>query len=281
MDQEDATMTSTPDAPREPEQEPQSDPESPTPPAAEPPYTPPGGTERPQPQYGQPQPGRPQSDQPQPGQPEPGKPQPGHYPPPPPPPPGQTPYDQPSYGQPPYGQPAYGQPPYGQEQYGQPQPGQPQYGYGYGQGQPYGMPGTALPIGMPPFAGWWERVAAFLLDNGIAIIGGGVGGSGINRGTEIAFDIIGLAGLIWAIYNAVIAGRTGQSFGKRTVGIRLARFVDGQPVGGGYGFLRLFLNWLFFVLCFLPGILNYLWPLWDAKHQTWSDKIAKSVVVKA
>ena len=267
-------MTSTPDEPREPEQNQQSEPDSSTRPAAEPPYTPPGGAEQPLPQYGQAQPGQPQPGQPHPGQPgQPG--QTGQYPPPPPP-PGQTPYDQP-----PYGQPGYGQPPYGQQQYGQPHPDQPQYGYGYGQGQPYGMPGTALPIGMPPFAGWWERVAAFLLDNGIAIVGWSVEGSDISSATNIAFYVIGVAGLIWAIYNAVLAGRTGQSFGKRTVGIRLARFVDGQPVGGGYGFLRLFLNWLFSVLCFVPGILNYLWPLWDAKHQTWSDKIAKSVVVKA
>lgn len=256
-------MTSTPDAPREPEQEPQSEPESATPPGSEPPYAPPGGSEQPLPQYGQPQPGQPQYGQPQPGQ--------GQYPPPPPPPPGQAPYDQPPYGQ----------PQYGQQQYGQQQYGQPPYGYGYGQGQPYGMPGATLPIGMPPFAGWWERVAAFLLDNGIAIIGWSVGGSDINTGTEIVFDVIGVAGLVWAIYNSILAGRTGQSFGKRTVGIRLARFIDGQPVGGGYGFLRLFLNWLFSILCFVPGVLNYLWPLWDAKHQTWSDKIAKSVVVKA
>lgn len=186
---------------------------------------------------------------------------------------GQTPYDQPPYGQQP---PQYGQPQYGQGQYGQ----QPQYGYGYGQ-QPYGAPGATLPIGMPPFAGWWDRVAAFLLDNGIAIIGGSFDSANINAGANVAFGIVSLIGLVWAIYNAVQAGRTGQSFGKRTVGIRLARFVDGMPVGGGLGFLRLFFNWLFSVLCFIPGLLNYLWPLWDAKHQTWSDKIARSVVVKA
>src|SRR5215472_13062554 len=150
-------------------------------------------------------------------------------------PPGQPPYGQPQYGQPQYGQPQYGQPQYGQPQYGQQQYGQPQYGYG--QGQPYGAPGVGLPIGMPPFAGWWERVAAFLLDNGIAIVGGSIGGSDINNATDIVFDVIGLAGLIWAVYNAVLAGRTGQSFGKRTVGIRLARFVDGQPIGGGLGFV--------------------------------------------
>jgi uncharacterized RDD family membrane protein YckC len=265
-------MTDTPEAPREPEQA-QTEPE----PAPQSPFAP--GS------YGQPHDAQEQQAQ-SPYQQQPHQEQQQHspyqQPPPPPPPPGpgpgqygQTPYDQPAYGQQP--PPQYGQSPYGQSQYGQ----QSQYGYGYGQQQPYGAPGATLPIGMPPFAGWWDRVAAFLLDNGIAIIGGSFDSANINSGANVAFGIVSLIGLVWAIYNAVQAGRTGQSFGKRTVGIRLARFTDGMPVGGGLGFLRLFFNWLFSVLCFIPGLLNYLWPLWDAKHQTWSDKIARSVVVKA
>jgi uncharacterized RDD family membrane protein YckC len=142
------------------------------------------------------------------------------------------------------------------------------------------MPGTGLPVGMPPFAGWWQRVGAFLLDNGILIAAGGLTGSNTSTAADIVFGVLWAVGLYWAIYNAVIAGRIGQSFGKRTAGIRLARLVDGQPVGAGLGFLRWFLNGLFWALCIIPGVLNFLWPLWDKKHQTWSDKIARSVVVK-
>ena len=53
---------------------------------------------------------------------------------------------------------------------------------------------------------------------------------------------------------------------------------DNQSLG--YGLLRLFMNVVFWVVCLIPGLLNYLWPLWDPKSQTWSDKIASSVVVK-
>ncbi len=161
---------------------------------------------------------------------------------------------------------AYGQQPYGQQPYGQ---------------QPYGYPAGALPAGMPPLARWWDRVVAFVLDNGLAVVCGWVTGATRSDTVDIVFGIIGLVGIVWAVYNAVQAGRTGQSYGKRMAGIRLARLVDGQPVGGGYGFLRLFLNWILWVACVLPGVLNLLWPLWDARNQTWSDKIAKSVVVKA
>jgi uncharacterized RDD family membrane protein YckC len=74
--------------------------------------------------------------------------------------------------------------------------------------------------------------------------------------------------VFWAVYNAIQAGRTGQSYGKRIAGLRLARLADGRPIGAGLGFLRLFLDWLFWVACVLPGVLNLLWPLWDARNQT-------------
>lgn len=168
-----------------------------------------------------------------------------------------------------YGQPQYGQPPYDQPQYGQPQ-----------YGQPYGYPPSDVPPGMPPLADWGQRATAFLLDNGVAIVAGWIAGGERSTSIEVIFGLIGLAGAVWAIANAVRAGRTGQSYGKRVMGIRLARLADGHPVGGGLGFLRLFLNWILWVACVIPGVLNLLWPLWDRKNQTWSDKIAKSVVVK-
>jgi uncharacterized RDD family membrane protein YckC len=199
----------------------------------------------------------------------------------------QAPYQQaPPYQQQPYQQqPQYQQYPAGpsagqqQTQYGsagpyQAAPPPPQYG------QPYGYPGGGLPTGMPPLADWSQRAAAFILDNGLAIVGGWVAGGNVNDATDVVFGILGFVGVVWAIVNAIRAGRHGQSYGKRVMGIRLARLADGQPIGGGLGFLRLFLNWLLWVLCVVPGVLNLLWPLWDRKNQTWSDKLAKSVVVK-
>ena len=218
-------------------------------------------------------------------------------------------YDQPpGYGQPPtaqqipqgaptgqpYGQPGYGQqaPGYGQQaqqgQQGQQQPyGQPGYGYpppppapGYGN-DPYG---TGQPPGMPPYAGWGQRVGAWLIDNIVAVIGISLTEAAYydwGNGTRAIGWVVLVLGVVWSLYNAYLAGQTGQSTGKRTAGIRLARYADGQPIGAAFGLLRLFLNVVFWVICFIPGVLNYLWPLWDQKSQTWSDKIASSVVVRA
>ena len=193
-------------------------------------------------------------------------------------------YDQQQYVQQvpqgsPYGQP-YPQQAYGQQQqpgYGNyPPPPSPQYGNAqYGVGQPPGM---------PPYASWGQRAGAWLIDNLVAAIGISLTEAAYydwGNGARTAAWVIALIGVVWSVYNAYLAGQTGQSTGKRTVGIRLARYADGQVVGPAFALLRLFMNVVFWAVCFIPGLLNYLWPLWDQKSQTWSDKIATSVVVRA
>jgi uncharacterized RDD family membrane protein YckC len=178
-----------------------------------------------------------------------------------------------------------GQQPYGQ---GGAQPGgRPGYGYpppppGY---ETYGAPQSAGQVpGMPPYARWSQRAGAWLLDNVVAVIGIWLLEASYydwGTGMRILCWIITVVGVVWAVYNAYLAGQTGQSNGKRLAGIRLARFADGQVVGPAFGVLRLFMNVVFWAICVIPGLLNYLWPLWDRKSQTWSDKIASSVVVQA
>jgi hypothetical protein len=53
--------------------------------------------------------------------------------------------------------------------------------------------------------------------------------------------------------------------------------ATGQPVGGGLGIGRYFLH----IVDSIPCYIGYLWPLWDAKKQTFADKLVKTLVVKA
>jgi uncharacterized RDD family membrane protein YckC len=206
--------------------------------------------------------------------PPPGTPGPGTPPPPPPnyppaPPPNYPPAPPPDYGQPPpgYGQappPGYGQPPPG---YGQaPPPGYGQYG------QP--APGYGYPTG-PTFsyASWGQRVGSACIDYIVPSIV-----ASLFRPVSIAlYLILSLAALAWALYNAYQSGATGQSLGKKMLGIRLVRSADGQNIGGGLAIGRYFLH----ILDALPCLIGYLWPLWDAKKQTFADKIVGSVVIGA
>ena len=70
-------------------------------------------------------------------------------------------------------------------------------------------------------------------------------------------------------------GPTGQTLGKRALGIRVIDFQAGGPIGYGRAVVRYLvktlLSWIL--------LLGYLWMLWDREKQTWHDKAANSVVV--
>ncbi len=190
------------------------------------------------------------------------------------------------YGQQP-GQPPQG-PPQGQPGYGYPQQapqGVPPQGYGYPQqpGQPYGggypqQPGHG---GMPELAHWGLRAGGLIIDGLVVgvpyLVLGGIGGAmGDSAGAVFALlgfvALIGLA--IWQLYQE---GTTGQTIGKKAVGIRLLREADGRPLGFGMAFVRRLAHFLDSIACYI----GWLWPLWDEKKQTFADKVCSSVVVKA
>lgn len=215
---------------------------------------------------------------------------------------------QPNYGQQPpqYGQPQYGQPQqpqYGQQppQYGQPQYGQPQYGQPQYAGA-FGAPGGQYP-GAGNYASWGSRVLAYILDalvslpgTIIMIIGYVVlfssaetstdsygyttvddvdsGGAGLGIGLIFLGAVVGLAIAVWNL--GFRQGKTGQSLGKKWLNIKVVNEASGQPLGVGGAILRWILLAVLGGLCFL----DFLWPLWDQKKQTWHDMIIKSVVLK-
>ncbi|HTW20307.1 MAG TPA: RDD family protein [Mycobacteriales bacterium] len=183
---------------------------------------------------------------------DPGQPPSEGTPPPPPPPDYGTP--PPAYGTPP---PEYSAPP---PQYGAP----PAYGGGGNYEQPVGYSG-------PPLASWIQRVGGFLIDFLIVFIPSAI--LGIATGSRVVDNIVGLViGIVIAYMN----GATGQSPGKRLVGLKLIKAQDGQLLGGGMGIVR----WICHILDSLACLIGWFWPLWDSKRQTFADKIVGTVVVK-
>jgi uncharacterized RDD family membrane protein YckC len=89
----------------------------------------------------------------------------------------------------------------------------------------------------------------------------------------LIFSILALAVVI---YNRWIqAGKTGQSWGKKVLGIRLVSEQTGQPIGAGMAFLRDICHFVDGIICYI----GFLFPLWDAKKQTLADKIMNTIVV--
>ncbi|CAB4589143.1 MAG: RDD family protein [Actinomycetes bacterium] len=73
-------------------------------------------------------------------------------------------------------------------------------------------------------------------------------------------------------------GRTGQTWGRRIVGVKVVRTRTGEAPGIGRALGRtLFANVISAQVCYL----GYLWMLWDGQKQTWHDKVCDTHVVKA
>ena len=125
------------------------------------------------------------------------------------------------------------------------------------------------------YANWGQRVAAYLIDYLPIIVLELIGVIAHN----VAFSLLVLlASIGWWIYNRCIqAGRTGQSLGKKTLRLRLLSEKTGEPIGAGMAFVRDICHILDSLACYI----GWLFPIWDAKRQTFADKIVRTVVIPA
>jgi len=132
-------------------------------------------------------------------------------------------------------------------------------------------PPTYAGKGSGPRAGWWRRFGAAFLD-GIII---GV----VNLVfTQIADRNVGslVSIVVGVAYFAYFeGGPTGQTLGKKALGIRVIDANAGGPIGYGRAVIRYFGRWI----STIPILLGYFWMLWDGERQTWHDKFATAYVV--
>ncbi len=82
-------------------------------------------------------------------------------------------------------------------------------------------------------------------------------------------------------YGTLLCGsRRGQTLGMMAVGVRAVDAATGAPIGYGRAFWRALFEYILALACFLPWVLDMLFPLWDPKKQTLHDKVARSVVIE-
>ena len=110
-------------------------------------------------------------------------------------------------------------------------------------------------------------------------VGGGADSTGeVDEGAAGILVLLYVLGFIalWAYYVLLEGGPTGQTIGKKAVGIRVVSMQTGGPIGYGKAFIRTLIR------TFISGnicLLGFLWMLWDKEKQTWHDKLSDSVVV--
>jgi uncharacterized RDD family membrane protein YckC len=163
---------------------------------------------------------------------------------------------------------------------------------------------VASPPPMAPFAGWWRRVGAALVDvvlinipaalASIAVFGG-VAGLGDDEAGFFA-AILGillylfLLALVAILYAPLLmrrpGERNGQTWGKQLYGIRVVR-ENGVPMDFTWSAVReplvkgLGLGFASTIIPLIPYVLDALWPLWDDEKRAVHDMVVGTRVVKA
>lgn len=141
------------------------------------------------------------------------------------------------------------------------------------------------------YASWGRRVGAYLLDTlvlllpFVAIIAVALAAGDPDDDDDSSWAVVGFAYLasivVPFLYFALMHGReSGQTLGKKWVGIRVVDDTRGGSIGYGRAFGRYAITFVF-SLFIIPVLLDYLWPLWDRKNQALHDKVVSSVVVRA
>ena len=153
-----------------------------------------------------------------------------------------------------------------------------------------------------PYAGWWSRVGATVVDGLIISIPAAIPAA-VLLGSLDADDGWEVGGLILAslAYLAVLAvalilyapllmrrpgEHNGQTWGKQLFGIRVVR-TNGVPMDFVWSGLREVVVKLLSVgiastfIPLLPWLLDVLWPLWDDEHRAIHDMVVGTRVVDA
>ena len=128
---------------------------------------------------------------------------------------------------------------------------------------------TSGPSG--PRASFGRRLVALIVDGALLTVPYGILLVVVERPAAA-----GLSFVVDLVYFSYFEGSaSGQTIGKRALGIRVIDFSSGGPIGFGRGILRYVARILSYVVC----LLGYFWMLWDKEKQCWHDKIATTVVV--
>ena len=122
-----------------------------------------------------------------------------------------------------------------------------------------------------PRASFGRRFVALIVDSILVAIVTGIAQAIVGR----SFGWIFAIAIAIAYYGYLEGSASGQTVGKKALGIRVYDLRDGGPIGTSRAILRYFAR----ILSTIPLLLGYFWMLWDSEKQTWHDKLAGSVVV--
>lgn len=150
------------------------------------------------------------------------------------------------------------------------------------------------------YAGFASRFVAFAIDLALVLVTAGVinwvmiatlGLVGIDLRTPLSegsnwfqtvvfigavFLLVLMPFLLLTAYWLLFWTTTGQTIGKRIVGVRVVRF-DGERMRAGNAVRRI----VMYFVSMLPLFLGFIWILIDDERRGWHDKVAGTCVIYA
>ena len=132
---------------------------------------------------------------------------------------------------------------------------------------------------MPGYVGFWQRLAAFLIDWMVVFVVYGplvimaFGSEYFSLEVPRYWDAA--TGLVIAVGTLLFWRYQGATPGKIAIA---ARIVDAQT-GGSPRTARLVVRFFAYIVSALPLCLGFLWIAFDRRKQGWHDKIAGTVVI--
>jgi uncharacterized RDD family membrane protein YckC len=140
------------------------------------------------------------------------------------------------------------------------------------QPDPFDAPPQATTGPSGPRAGFWTRFGASFLD-GIIVSIPYLLVSVATGNVALGYVVYLLVGIAYFTYFE--GSESGQTIGKKALGIRVIDLAGGGPIGS----TRAFIRYIGRIVSSIPLLLGYFWMLWDGEKQTWHDKMAGAVVV--
>lgn len=147
---------------------------------------------------------------------------------------------------------------------------------------------TTSPAAAESFASWPQRVGAYIIDalptTGALVLLTALFGESETSDSSASFQLNGLPALVffvvavaWFVYNWVFRqGTTGQTVGKKVLGIAVHAEHTDRPIGPGLSFARQIVH----IVDALPCLIGFLWPIWDRERRTFADMIMSTRVHK-
>jgi uncharacterized RDD family membrane protein YckC len=150
-----------------------------------------------------------------------------------------------------------------------------------------------VPAGPVPglqYAGFWIRLASYVIDVLPISIAGAVLNVSLGTGIRCTFDSnnvyqcssgtgsVGtwLGFLVLGVYWVVTWTTLGASLGQKALGMRVVNAQNGEQIDVGKALLR----FVGFVISFIPLFIGLIWAGFDPRKQGWHDKIANTFVVR-